>query len=300
MADSKLPLVVVLGATGNQGGSVVESLLALKKFRVRGVTRSSKGDKAAALKAKGVEVVEGDLKNKASLVEAFKGAWGVFSVTQFWDPEVMKNPELEFTLGSNTVDAAVDAKVSVFVWSGLANSDGVSNKKWHVPHFTNKWRVEEYARSKKSLESIFVYAGFYVQNFMGFMPPKKGDDGVYTFALPLRADVGLPIFDVTDTGRWVAPIFADHKKYVGKVVPMASQYLAMPCLTKTFTSVTGLPAKFVQLPLEAFKENHEMMNMFGWFNEYGYMGGLGLDEGLKLAPNANTWDSFLRKTGWKP
>jgi len=293
-------VIVVLGATGNQGGSVVDSLLALKKFRVRGVTRSAKGDKAAALKAKGVEVVEGDIANKASLVKAFEGAWGVYSVTQFWDPDVMKNPELEFTRGCNAVDAAVDAKVSVFVWSGLCNSDGVSKGKWKVPHFTNKWRVEEYARSKKSLESIFVYAGFYAQNFMGFMPPKKGDDGVYTFTLPIRADVGLPMFDVSDTGRWVAPIFADHKKYVGHVIPMASQYIALPCLVKQFTAVTGLPARFVQLPLEAFKDNHELMSMFGWFNEFGCMGGLSLEEGQKLAPNANTWESFLRKTGWKP
>jgi len=132
------------------------------------------------------------------------------------------------------------------------------------------------------------------------MPPKKGDDGVYTFALPLRSDVGLPIFDVSDTGRWVAPIFADHKHWVGKIVPMASQYITMPCITKTFTAVTGLPARFVQLPLDAFKDNHEMMNMFGWFNEYGYNAGMSLDDSHKLAPNANTWESFLRKTGWTP
>jgi len=300
MTDNKKPLVVVLGATGNQGGSVIESLLKLDKFRLRGVTRNAKSDKAAALKAKGVEIAEGDIRNKAQLVAAFQGAWGVFSVTQFWDPEVMKNPELEFTWGCTAVDAAVEAKVGVFVWSGLANSDGLSNKKWHVPHFTNKWRVEEYARSKKQMESIFVYAGFYAQNFMGFMPPKKGDDGVYNFALPMRADVGLPMFDVSDTGRYVAPIFDNHKPHVGKVYIMAGEYITMPQVAKTFQAVTGLPARFTQLPLEAFKDNHEMMHMFGWFNEFGYAAGAPLEESLKLAGSVNTFDSFLRKTGWKP
>jgi len=300
MTDSKKPLIVVLGATGHQGGSVVENLLKLNKFRIRGVTRSAKGDKAAALKAKGVEVSEGDIKNKAQLVAAFQGAWGVFSVTQFMDPEILKNHELEFQWGSNAVDAAVEAKVSVFVWSGLANCDGVSNKKWHVPHFTNKWRVEEYARSKKALDSIFVYAGSYAQNLTGMMAPKKGEDGVVTFAMPMRADVGLPMFDVSDTGRWVAPLFDNPKPHVGKVYLMASEYITVPNIAKTFTEVTGIPSRFMQLPLEALKDNQEFMNMFGWFNEFGYASGVSLEDSLKVSGPVNTWESYLRKTGWKP
>lgn len=279
---------------------MIDSLLKLNKFRLRGVTRDIKGEKAAALKAKGVEVAEGNTSKKATLVEAFKGAWGVFSVTQFWDPEIMKNPELEFTWGCNAVDAAVEAKVSVFIWSSLANADGISGKKWHVPHFTNKWRVEEHARAQKSMESIFVYAGFYMQNFQGFMPPKKDDGGVYQFALPLRADVGLPVFDVSDTGRFVAPLFDNHKPHVGKVYVMASEYVTVPQIAKTFTAVTGLPARHLRIPLEALKDNHEMMHMLGWFNEYGYAAGASLDDALKLAGSVNTWESFLRKTAWKP
>jgi uncharacterized protein YbjT (DUF2867 family) len=300
MADSKLPLIAVVGATGNQGGLVVEFLFKLGKFCIRGITRSAKSDAAKALSAKGVEVVEADAADKKKLVAAFQGAWGVFSVTQFWDPEVMKNPEIEYERGKNTVDAAVEAKVAVFVWSGLANSDGVSNKKWHVPHFTNKWRVEEYARTQKSMESIFVYAGFYDQNFLTFFQPQRAEDGTVMFAMPLRADVGLPMFDVSDTGRVVAPIFADHKKWVGKCVPMAGEYLTGPGIAQTFTCVTGVKAKFVQLDLEAFGKlaGAEMKNMYGWFNEYGYFGGMPLDDGHTLAPNMNTWSSFLRKTGW--
>jgi uncharacterized protein YbjT (DUF2867 family) len=300
MAENKKPLIAVLGATGNQGGSVVEHLLALNKFRIRGITRNSKGDAAKALAAKGVEVVEASTADKKALVAAFNGAWGVYSVTQFWDPEVMKNPELEFERGKTTVDAAVEAKVSLFVWSGLANSDGVSKKKWHVPHFTNKWRVEEYARSQKSLQCVFVYAGFYAQNFMTFFQPQKAEDGTVLFAMPLRADVGLPMFDVSDTGRVVAPIFADHKKHVGKVIPMAGEYITGPCIAQTFSCITGVKAKFVQVDLDAFKKlaGEELAHMYGWFNEYGYMGGMSLEAGHAIAPNQNTWASFLRKTGW--
>jgi uncharacterized protein YbjT (DUF2867 family) len=291
--------VAVLGATGNQGGSVIEQLLTLGKFRIRAITRSAQGAAAKALQAKGVEVVEGNTADKKSLASAFNGAWGVFSVTQFWDPEVMKNPEIEYERGKTTVDAAVEAKVSVFVWSGLTNSDGISKKKWHVPHFTNKWRVEEYARSQKSLECVFVYAGFYAQNFQTFFQPQKAEDGTVLFAMPLRHDVGLPMFDVSDTGRIVAPIFADHKKYVGKVIPMAGEYITGPCIACTFTRVTGKKAKFVQLDLEAFGKmaGDEMKHMYGWFNEYGYLNGMSLEEGRAIGV-LNTFESFLRKTGW--
>jgi uncharacterized protein YbjT (DUF2867 family) len=301
MTDSKKPLIAVLGATGNQGGSVVEALLKQGKYRIRAITRNAKGDAAKALAAKGVEIAEAEIQDKKKLVAAFTGAWGVFSVTQFWDPEVMKNPDIEFERGKISVDAAVEAKVSVFIWSGLCNSDGESNKKWHVPHFTNKWRVEEYARSQKSLECVFVYAGFYAQNFQGFMPPQKAEDGTCIFALPMRADVGLPIFDVADTGRVVAPIFADHKKWVNKIVPMAGEYITMPQIASTFGCVTGQKAKFMQLKLEDFgaKAGEEMKNMFGWFNTNGYLNGMTLEDTHTIAPNLNTWGSFLRKTGWQ-
>jgi NAD(P)-dependent dehydrogenase (short-subunit alcohol dehydrogenase family) len=66
------PIVVVIGATGGQGGSVVSSFLSDGKYAVRGITRNTHSEKAKALHAKGVEVVSADLNNQSSLVEAFK------------------------------------------------------------------------------------------------------------------------------------------------------------------------------------------------------------------------------------
>lgn len=54
-------LLVVFGATGNQGGSVIRSVLAdprtAKEFKVRGITRDPSKPNAQALAAKGVEMV---------------------------------------------------------------------------------------------------------------------------------------------------------------------------------------------------------------------------------------------------
>lgn len=64
--------VVIFGATGTQGGSVVDAFLGDHSFQVRAVLRDPKSTSAQALQARGVEVVKGDLFDEASLVKAFK------------------------------------------------------------------------------------------------------------------------------------------------------------------------------------------------------------------------------------
>jgi NAD(P)-dependent dehydrogenase (short-subunit alcohol dehydrogenase family) len=62
--------IAVVGATGGQGGSVVDSFLGAG-YAVRGITRNSTSPKATALKERGVDVVTADLNDFDSLVKAF-------------------------------------------------------------------------------------------------------------------------------------------------------------------------------------------------------------------------------------
>ena len=59
MAAKKI--LVVFGATGNQGGSVINSILgdakASAEFQLRGITRDPSAARAKALSDKGVECV---------------------------------------------------------------------------------------------------------------------------------------------------------------------------------------------------------------------------------------------------
>jgi uncharacterized protein YbjT (DUF2867 family) len=81
-------IITVYGATGNQGGSVVSSLLQNKSgdFRIRAITRNPDSDKAKALGARGVEVVKADGLVKEQMLEAFKNTWAVFLNTNSVDP----------------------------------------------------------------------------------------------------------------------------------------------------------------------------------------------------------------------
>lgn len=65
-------LVVIIGATGGQGSSVLKSLLANPNYKIRGVTRNTSSPQAQALVAKGVEMVSADANDVESLVGAFQ------------------------------------------------------------------------------------------------------------------------------------------------------------------------------------------------------------------------------------
>lgn len=81
---SSQKLIVVLGATGNQGDSVIKTLLEQPQHQIRGLTRNTSSDKAKALADKGVEMVAADLDDKASLEAAFVGAHIIFIVSNYW------------------------------------------------------------------------------------------------------------------------------------------------------------------------------------------------------------------------
>ena len=188
--SSRKPLLVVLGATGNQGGSVVAHFLSLSPspYAIRAVTRDVSSIKAASLVSKGVEVVAGDFDNPQSLDAAFGGASVIFSVTDF--VESMMSPLLrekaaasgtgagfyirdyEAQQNRNIIDAA--AKVSTlekFIYSSLPNMSKLSGGKYtHVYYADSKAVAEEYGKSTypKLWEKTNVfYAGFYLENFIG-------------------------------------------------------------------------------------------------------------------------------------
>lgn len=65
-------LVVVFGATGQQGSEVVYELLKDKPWKVRAVTRNTESDKSKAFEKLGAEVVAADFNNPETLTAAFK------------------------------------------------------------------------------------------------------------------------------------------------------------------------------------------------------------------------------------
>nr|OQO29512.1 hypothetical protein B0A51_02604 [Rachicladosporium sp. CCFEE 5018] len=155
-------LIVVIGATGGQGGSVAR-LFAKDGWRVRGITRNPDKPSNAALRELGIELVAANLDDPASLVKAFEGANAIFAVTDFWqfvmDPAVhataaqtgkMPNEvafDREVEQGRNIVDAATKhlSTLERFVFSSLSDTKKWTKGKivWNL-HFDDKAVILDY------------------------------------------------------------------------------------------------------------------------------------------------------------
>ncbi len=135
-------LIVVVGATGNQGGAVARRFIQDPRYAVRGLTRNPDSPAGKELAALGVEVVQAELDDVKSLEAAFAGANVIFSVTNYWEPFFRpdcraKAAELgvscrkyaydvEYRQGKNIADAAATVAGSLdangFLASTLSNS----------------------------------------------------------------------------------------------------------------------------------------------------------------------------------
>ena len=100
MAQPARKTIVVCGATGKQGGAVVDALLrrGAQQFAVRSIVRNATSAKAEALARQGAEVVAANYDDPASLPKAFSGAHGAFCITNYWQG-------LSLALGSSTMRA---------------------------------------------------------------------------------------------------------------------------------------------------------------------------------------------------
>jgi len=290
-------VIVVFGATGAQGGSVVEHLLTDPQFAVRAVTRSVESEKAKALAAKGVEVVQADISDPASFAKGsgvFDGAWGTFVVTNFWDPTSMGKEEQQ---GKALVDAAIDCGVKHMQYAGLINAEKVSGGTIDVLHFTAKGKVWEYILSKKDafVSAHSVAAGFYFQNFLAFFPPKVDEDGTNVFTLP---NVYITGFDVRDTGGVSLALFRDPSRFDGQLVPCSGEHFSVQEFVDKYSAATGKPAKLNALTCDEFAQlgfpgAAELAEMFRLFEQYGVFANEKRELGIRLYPAMKDLDAWL-------
>ena len=119
MADKKT--VVVIGATGAQGGGLARAIAADKTspFVARGITRKPDSDKAKALASQGVQMMAADLDDARSLERAFAGASAAYCVTNYWEHF---SPEREVAQARNMANAAKAAGLEHVVWSTLEDT----------------------------------------------------------------------------------------------------------------------------------------------------------------------------------
>jgi len=238
-------IILVIGATGAQGGSVARHLLARGEFALRALTRNTESESAQKLRELGAEVVTGTLDDRASLRAALKDVYGVFGVTNYWE-----HFEKELEQGRNLINAVAGASVEHFVFSSLPSVKKPSNGELSSPHFDQKHELEEYAKSL-GIPATFVHVAFYYDNFLGFLPPQKGEDGAYHFGFP-QGETPLAGVAAEDIGGVVAAIFARPAEYIGKTVGIVGEDLRGAEYAEVMSRVTGKNVQYNFIPREVF------------------------------------------------
>ncbi|OJZ79543.1 hypothetical protein ASPFODRAFT_213248 [Aspergillus luchuensis CBS 106.47] len=300
-------LLVVFGATGNQGGSVIRHVLSdptlSKEFKIRGITRDATKPAAKQLFEKGVEVVIGDMGDGDSLAAAVQGAHTVFLVTNFWETA---SKTTEVAQGKAVVDACKAAHVQHLIFSSLINTTKASRGRLsHIHHFDGKAEVEEYIR-QIGVPATFFLPGTFMSSFKDLI--HQQDDGSYLFTLPVGDNARLPLFDAAgDTGLFVKAIIKNRGSLIGERVYGATDYYSPTQMVQEFSKVTGKVANFLTVPAETFKSflpppiSEEIYENMELLADPGYYAGASLEGSLALLDQPPTsWKAFVEQNAEKP
>jgi len=271
-------IVSVIGATGVQGGSVINALLEDGTYTIRAITRNPNSDAAKTLTSKGVEVVAADINDVSSLISAFSGSHAIYGVTDFFEPFAKHGParamEIEAEQGTNIAKAAsATTSLKHYIWSTLPNGSKLSGGKYRVPHFEAKNRANEYIRSDGNLYSktTFLWITFYAQNyyFPMFTPVHVPSSGQYIQMHSTPASV--PIRSIGDArrnvGLFVKAILQQPELTLpGKFVLAHVEDTTAGEMLQTWADAQGKKAQYVQTDKETYYSVYPI-----WGEEMGVM-----------------------------
>ena len=285
MTDAKK--ILVTGATGHQGGAVARELLK-SGHEVRAMTRKPQGGAAQALAGLGAEVVAGDLNDEPSIAKALAGMWGAFAVQNTWEAGV----EGEEAQGKRFAKAAKQAGVQHFVYTSV----GSAHRKTGIPHFENKWRVEETVRSLGFPTHVVLRPVFFMENFL--LPWFKPAIDAGKLMIGIRPETKLQMIAVEDIGKYGLWAFENPRKLNGRGLDIAGDSLTMPETARIISKAAGRPVEFARVPIEEVRKGSaDFAAMLEWFDAVGYdadIPRMGRESGIR----PTTFPEWAARANW--
>lgn len=293
-------IIAVVGATGNQGSSVVNTFLALPGWSVRALTRTTTSPAAQHLATQGATVVQANLEDVSSLEDAFRGAHAIFLNTDFWIPYGVAMSsgkyerheasavafETELRHSRNAADAAVRVggeTLGRFVYSALGPMKEVSGEKYpHCGHWDAKAASADYIEGVLQGKASFYYPAAYSTNpfllpqIYPHIPSKSGEEE-YTLLLPAPITAHFPIVRERDsTGPFVRALVEDEEP--GLKLLGCDCDIPIRQALDDWMAVTGKQANFVQTTEEEMHKAtglpYEVLDGPGYLGEYDFMAGV--------------------------
>jgi uncharacterized protein YbjT (DUF2867 family) len=285
--DKARDIILVTGATGNQGGAIARQLLA-DGYQVRALTRNLQGDKAKDLAVLGAQLVLGDLDDAQSLERALDGAWGAYAVQTNQDGVAREEEQ-----GKRFAERARRAGIGHFVYSSVGSADRGTG----IPHFENKWRVEGTIRSLAFPSYTILRPVFFMENFLS--PWLKPGIMEGKLRLPLAPETGLQLIALEDIGKFGALSFKEHGRMNGVEVDIAGDRCTMPEVVDIISRAMDRKVVFERAPIEEMRQmSADLAAMFEWFDRVGYdvdISSLENNYGIKCS----TFFEWANKVNWR-
>ena len=258
MVSKEGKIIVVIGATGRQGGQVVRHLVK-EGWQVRAVTRNPDSKKATALKSLGVDVVRADMNDKSSLESAFRNAYGVYNM----QAPVPGKIEVEIQQGRNVAEAAKKAGIQHIVYG----SAGLGNIKTGIEQWDAKIEV------KKAMDDLGLPLTILRPvAFMELMVDPSYFPNASTWNIWPKLtgrDYKIAWISVEDVGAIAATAFANPDKYIGKELALVADVKSLEECREIYREVTGkYPARF-PMPMFLFEKfvGKDLPNMWRWLRK---------------------------------
>jgi uncharacterized protein YbjT (DUF2867 family) len=282
-------MFVVLGATGNTGSAVVETLLS-KKQSVRVIVRSA--DKGAGWKAKGADVAVASLDDVSVLTKAFEGAKGLYLL-------VPPNYGAEAWLADQR--ARMDRAAEAVQKSGVDHVVFLSSVGGHLHGGTGPIRAASYGEQALGCLAkrlTILRPCYFMDNWAPVIGAAKAQGVLPTFIAPTAK---IPMISTKDIGRIGAEQLMTGG-YGKQIVEMAGPEEYSPdqaaaalsqILGKTVTAQHA-PLSAVVPTFKSFGFSDEAARLFEEMYTAFSKGAIGYEHPDKLVRGTVTLDDALR------
>ncbi|CBX90916.1 hypothetical protein IAQ61_002384 [Plenodomus lingam] len=308
--------ILVTGATGKQGGAVLEQLSIHSSsgdYTLLAVTRDANSASAQRIVQEhpAVKIVQGNLDDVPSLFQSAKAVlreagkaetiWGVYSVQVSMGKNVTYDSEVK--QGKDLIDESVKEGVTHFVYSSVDRGGNVRSfeNKTPIPHFQTKFEIEQHLLERAGKQG--EHMGWTILRPVAFMDNLAPGFPTKVFLAALRDTLqgkSLQWVSVEDIGLFGARAFRENEKWNGRAEGLAGSELTMDEMNGCFERVIGspVPATYGFFGSTLMYMVTEVKLMINWFAEEGY--GVDVAKLKEEEPRLSDFETWLReKSGWK-
>ncbi|TVY18887.1 NmrA-like family domain-containing protein 1 [Lachnellula arida] len=268
-------LLVIFGATGQQGASIINYVLndpeLSKQYTLHAITRdaSSPTTRPRPSKPKAWKSSSRRLRHKKLQDRPSRFKLRLRLTLPISDSQLKAR---EIAQGKNIADVAVAVGAQYLVFSTLPHVTKISGGGYtHVAPFDSKAEVELYIRTLP-IKAAFFNPGSFMQNFYGALGPRPAGDGDGTFQGDAVTQFAL--FDpVADSGKYVGAVLASP----GVQLCAAENLYSLEEIAAVMSRVGGKTVRYVQME-SVFREflspdwKHFYSDMMLYYQDFGYFG----------------------------